>query len=235
MALAAAFTSDIAREIADDALERFLRYVRIDTQSDPRSDTYPSTAKQLDLLRLLAEELEAIGLEDVERDDHGYVFATVPATTARDVPTVGLLAHVDTSPDVSGAGVNPQVVRYEGGRLPLPGDPAQALDPAEEPQLADHVGHELVTSDGITLLGADDKAGVAEIMAAVAYLTRHPEIEHGPIRVAFTPDEEIGEGTTHFDVAAFDADGVDEALALVPRLRRALVLRQPRAESPRRA
>ena len=203
---AGAYTSELARELASDALERFLRYVRIDTQSDPLSETYPSTAKQLDLSRLLADELRELGLEDAHVDEHGYVFATVPATVDRATPTIGFIAHVDTSPDVSGAGVQPQVVRYDGGRLPLSGDPAQALDPAEERELADHVGHELVTSDGTTLLGADDKAGVAEIMAAFTYLTRHPELEHGPIRVAFTPDEEVGEGTRHFDLAAFGAE-----------------------------
>ena len=200
------WTSELARELAEDALERFLRYVRIDTQSDPLSDTYPSTEKQLELLRLLADELRGLGLADAAMDRHGYVFATLPATTERVVSAVGLVAHVDTSPDVTGAGVEPQVVRYEGGRLALPGDPAQALDASEQPELADHVGHDLVTTDGTTLLGADDKAGVAEIMAAVAYLVRHPELEHGPVRIAFTPDEEIGAGTRHFDVDAFGAE-----------------------------
>jgi tripeptide aminopeptidase len=204
--LADRFVSDLAREVAPDALERFLRYVRIDTQSDARSTTYPSTEKQLDLSRLLVEELRDVGLEDAELDQYGYVFATVPATTDRDVPTIGFVAHVDTVSDVPGAGVKPQVVRYEGGTLALPGDPSQVLDPDEIPELADHVGHDLVTSDGTTLLGADDKAGVAEIMAAVAYLVRHPALQHGRIRIAFTPDEEIGEGTKHFDLERFGAD-----------------------------
>ena len=200
------FTSELARELAPDALERFLRYVVIDTQSDNTSETFPSTAKQLELSRLLAGELRELGLEDADVDEHGYVMATLPATSEREVPTIGLIAHVDTSPDVSGAGVKPQVVRYDGGELPLPGDPRQVLRPEDMPELANHVGHEIVTSDGTTLLGADDKGGVAEIMAAVAYLVRHPELEHGRVRIAFTPDEEIGAGTDHFDIAHFGAD-----------------------------
>ncbi len=200
-----AFTSEIARETAPDALERFLRYVRIDTQSASESDTYPSTSKQLDLSRVLVEELRELGLDDAHLDEHGYVFATIPATTERNVPTIGFVAHVDTSPDVSGAGVEPQVVRYDGSDLALPGDPDQVLRPQDMPELANHVGHEIVTSDGTTLLGADDKGGVAEIMAAAAYLVRHPELEHGPIRVAFTPDEEVGAGTDYFDIERFGA------------------------------
>ena len=206
MPAAEGWTSELALELADDALERFLRYVRIDTQSDPLSDTYPSTAKQLDLLRLLADELREVRLEDARIDEHGYVFASLPATVDREVPAVGFVAHVDTSPDVSGAGVQPQVVRYEGEPLALPGDPSVVLSADDEPELANHVGHEIVTTDGTTLLGADNKAGVAEIVAAVAYLARHPELERGPVKVAFTPDEEIGEGTTHFDSGAFGAD-----------------------------
>ncbi|MBA2474378.1 MAG: peptidase T [Actinobacteria bacterium] len=201
-----AYTSPLARRLAQDALERFLRYVRIDTQSDPRSETFPSTPGQLDLSRLLERELLSIGLSDAELDEHGYVFATLPATTERALPTVGLIAHVDTSPDASGSGVEPQVVRYDGRPIVLPGDPRQVLRQEDIPELADHVGHELVTSDGTTLLGADDKGGVAEIMAAVAYLHRHPELEHGRVRVAFTPDEEIGEGTKHFGLERFGAD-----------------------------
>ena len=199
------YTSDLARELAQDALERFLRYVVVDTQSDSHSDSYPSTAKQLDLSRMLVDELHAAGLEDAELDENGYVLATLPATVDGEVPTIGLIAHVDTVPGVPGAGVRPQVVRYEGDRLPLPGDTSVALDPDESPRLGDHVGHELVTSDGTTLLGADDKGGVAEIMAAVAYLVRHPELPHGRVRVAFTPDEEIGKGTDHFDLERFGA------------------------------
>jgi tripeptide aminopeptidase len=202
-----AFTSPLAEELAPDVLERFLRYVRIDTQSKEGSDTYPSTAKQLDLSRLLVDELPAIGLADARLDSHGYVFATLPATAQGPVPTIGLIAHVDTSPEASGAGVAPQIVRnYAGGEITLPGDPLQVLRPADSPALLEHVGHDIVTSDGTTLLGADDKAGVAEIMATVAYLARHPEVPRGPIKVAFTPDEEIGKGTDFFDVAGFGAD-----------------------------
>jgi tripeptide aminopeptidase len=200
------YLSDLARELAGDALQRFLRYVRVDTRSDPHSATYPSTEKQLDLLRMLADECRELGLEDVELDEHGYVTATVPATVEGDAPTIGLVAHVDTFPGVSGTGVKPQVVRYEGGDLPLPGHPEQVLTPNDMPELAEHVGHELVTSDGTTLLGADDKAGVAEIMAAAAYLLRHPELPHARIRIGFTPDEEIGRGTEHFDIGRFGAN-----------------------------
>ena len=198
------YTSDLARELAADALERFLRYVRIDTESDPHSKTVPSTPKQLDLSRLLVDELHELEL-DAELDEHGIVFAELSATVDGDAPTVGFVAHVDTSSAAPGANVQPQVIRYEGGRVPLPGDADVALDPDVDPDLGEHVGHDLVTSDGTTLLGADDKGGVAEIMAAVAYLSRHPEIPHGRIRIAFTVDEEIGEGTTHFDLARFGA------------------------------
>lgn len=197
------YASDLARELAPEALERFLRYARIDTQSDPNSTSAPTTAKQLELSRLLVEELEAIGLEDVELTEHGIVFATLPATVDSDVPTIGLVAHVDTSGQESGTSVNPQVVRYDGGELRLPADPAQVIGPDTTPEVAHHVGHEIVTSDGTTLLGADDKAGVAEIVAAVAYLRRHPELPHGRIRLAFTPDEEVGRGTDNLDIGHF--------------------------------
>ena len=194
----------IAAEVEGDVLERFLRYVRFDTQSDFQSDTYPSTAKQRELGELLARELHELGLADAAMDEHGYVFATLAGTRG---PTIGLIAHVDTSPDESGADVKPQVVRnYDGGEIHLPGNPRQVLSPAESALLADRVGHDIVTTDGTTLLGADDKAGIAEIMAAVAYLVRHPELEHAPIRIAFTVDEEIGRGVDHFDIAAFGAD-----------------------------
>ena len=188
------------------ALDRFLRYVRIDTQADPASSTVPSTAKQLDLSRLLVAELHELGLDDAELDDHGYVLATLPATVDRATPTIALLAHVDVAYDAPADNVQPQVVRYERGRLPLPGDPAIALDPELSPQLADHVGHELVTSDGTTLLGADNKAGVAEIMTAVDHLLQHPELEHGPIRICFTRDEEIGKGVEKLDLDRLGAD-----------------------------
>lgn len=189
-------------------VERFLRYVTYDTQSDETATSYPSTAKQLVLLRLLRDELSELGLDDVEMDAHGYVMATVPATTDRaNVPTIGFLAHVDTSPEMSGEGVRPIVHRnYDGRPIALPDDRTAVLYPAEDPALAAAVGHDLITASGTTLLGADDKAGVAEIMAAVEYLVAHPEIEHGPIRVAFTPDEEIGRGTEFFDVERFAAE-----------------------------
>jgi tripeptide aminopeptidase len=188
-------------------LDRFLSYVQYDTQSDERSSSYPSTDKQLVLLRELAAELKALGLADAEVDSFGYVTATIPATTARpDVPTIGFIAHVDTSPEMPGAGVRPIVHRqYDGRDLVLPDDQTAVLRVADNPELADRVGDDIVTASGTTLLGADNKAGVAEIVTAAAYLIAHPEIPHGPIRIAFTPDEEIGRGTEHFDVARFGA------------------------------
>jgi tripeptide aminopeptidase len=188
-------------------LERFLRYVVIDTQSDENSTTYPSTDKQFDLLRLLVEELQAIGLKDVALDDHGYVFATIPATSHKPgVPTVGFIAHVDTSPEMSGKDVRPLVHRnYQGEDLFLPDDPSSVLRLADNPSLAEQIGHDIVTASGTTLLGADNKAGVAEIVAAAEYLMSHPEIAHGPIRIGFTPDEEVGAGTRYFDVTRFGA------------------------------
>jgi len=194
----------LAAQLAEDAAERFLRYVRIDTRSDEDSDTYPSTPGQLDLLRLLRDELEQIGLADVAMDEHGYVTGTLPATVDHEVPTIAFFAHVDTAREVSGAGVSPQRARYEGGEIVL-GDSGQAIRPGESPQLENHVGHELITTDGTTLLGADDKAGVAEIMAAVAYLVAQPEIPHGTVKVAFNPDEEVGRGVVHFPVESFGA------------------------------
>jgi tripeptide aminopeptidase len=196
------FRSELARELGLDARDRLVRYARIHTTSDYDSDTAPSTNRQLDLLRLLVEELGELGLE-AELSEHGIVYGTLPGSSA--APTIGLVAHVDTSPDVSGENVRPQLIRYEGGDVPLPGDERQVLRPGEFPELANHVGHELVTTDGTTLLGADDKAGVAEIMAAVAYLTRHPELERGRLRIAFTPDEEVGRGVDNFDVEGFGA------------------------------
>ncbi len=198
------YPTAIAAKLADDVLERFLRYVQVDTQSDEDSDTYPSTAKQLDLGKMLAEELLEIGVEDVELTKHGYVFGTLPGSAG---PTVGLIAHLDTSADEVGTNVKPQVIRnYDGGDLVLPGDPRKVLRPGENPILAERTGHDIVTTDGTTLLGADDKAGVAEIMGAVAYLAAHPEIEHAPIRVGFTVDEEVGRGVDHFDIEEFGAD-----------------------------
>ena len=188
-------------------LERFLRYVAYDTQSDTRSDSYPSSAKQLVLLDLLVSELKAIGLTDAARDPHGYVFATIPATTKKaNVPVIGFIAHVDTSPEASGTGVKPIVhENWNGEDIRYPDDPALRLKPGELPALRDRIGADIVTASGKTLLGADDKAGVAEIVAAAEYLVRHPEIPHGAIRIGFTPDEEIGAGTRHFDVKKFGA------------------------------
>jgi tripeptide aminopeptidase len=198
------YPTPIAAELADDVLDRFLRYVQVDTQSDDDSDSYPSTAKQLELGKMLAEELRAIGLDVAELTEHGYVFATLPGSAG---PTVGLIAHMDTSSDESGANVKPQVIRgYDGADIVLPGDPRKVLRPSENPILADRAGHDIVTTDGTTLLGADDKAGVAEIMGAVNYLAAHPEIDHAPIRVAFTVDEEVGRGVDHFDIEGFGAD-----------------------------
>jgi tripeptide aminopeptidase len=194
----------LAAQLAEDAAERFLRYVRIDTQSEEDSDAYPSTAKQLDLLRLLLDELEALGLADAAIDEHGYVTATLPSTVDRDVPTVAFFAHVDTARECSGANVQPQRIRYDGGDIVL-GDSGQVIRPAESPELQHHAGHDVITTDGTTLLGADDKAGIAEIMAAAAYLLAHPEVPHGPVKVAFNPDEEIGRGVIHFPVDTFGA------------------------------
>ena len=191
----------------DTVVDRFLRYVRYDTQSDEQSTTYPSTATQLVLLRDLAAELKGLGLADAAVDEFGYVMATIPATTSKpDVPTIGFIAHVDTSPEMPGAGVIPIVhLRYDGRDLSLPDDPAAVLRLADIPALADQMGHDIITASGTTLLGADNKAGVAEIVTAAAYLVAHPEIPHGPVRIAFTPDEEVGRGTDHFDVARFGA------------------------------
>ena len=187
--------------------ERFLRYVQVDTQSSDRSSTYPSTAKQLVLLDRLVEELKAIGLTDVTRDEWGYVMATIPATSKKtNVPVIGFLAHVDTSPEAEGAGVKPIVHKnYAGQDIVLPDDPSVVLRPGELKQLAKKLGHDVITASGKTLLGADDKAGVAEIMAAAEYLVQHPEIAHGTIRIGFTPDEEVGAGVVHFDVKRFGA------------------------------
>jgi tripeptide aminopeptidase len=200
----AEFASPLAAELADDVLERFLRYVRIDTQSVAGAATSPSTEKQLDLCRLLRDELEEIGLDDVRLDEHGYVYGSLEGVDS--APAIGLIAHVDTSPDVTGTGVNPHVHRgYDGGRIELPGDPSVVLDPEELPLLKGKVGHDLVSTDGTTLLGADDKAGVAEIMAAVAYLKRNPGEAHAPIRVCFTVDEEVAGGAEHLDLERFGA------------------------------
>lgn len=199
--------SDQTASPAATVLDRFIRYVQYDTRADERSTTYPSTDGQLVLLRALADELRALGLSDVDMDVHGYVMATVPATTGKaGVPTIGFIAHVDTSPEMSGTNVKPLVHRaYDGRDLVLPDDPTAVIRLADNPELRDQMGHDIVTASGLTLLGADDKAGVAEIVTAAAYLVAHPEIPHGRIRIGFTPDEEIGRGTQHFDVERFGA------------------------------
>ena len=187
-------------------LDRFLRYVAVDTQSDENSESQPSSAKQLNLLRMLRDELEAMGVA-ATLDEYGYVMATLPSNIDAKVPAVGFIAHVDTSPDASGTGVKPQIVPdYDGGPIALRGVEGLFLSPADFPELLAHKGETLITTDGTTLLGADDKAGVAEIMDAVQYLTAHPEVKHGKICIGFTPDEEIGRGVVKFDVARFGAD-----------------------------
>jgi tripeptide aminopeptidase len=193
--------------LATSCVERFLRYVAYDTQSDENSTTYPSTAKQLELLKLLVRELQAIGLADAAMDEHGYVFATIPATTTKaNVPVIGFIAHVDTSPEMPGAGVKPIVhTNYQGQDLVLPDDPTAVLRFKDNPALAEQIGNDIITASGTTLLGADNKAGVAEIVAAAEYLVRHPEIPHGTLRLGFTPDEEVGAGTKFFDVGRFGA------------------------------
>jgi tripeptide aminopeptidase len=187
-------------------LERFLRYVTIDTQSDPDSRTTPSTAKQKDLGRLLVAELRESGLADADMDDNGYVYATLPATSVKAVPVVCFCSHMDTSPDAPGAGVKPQIVRnYQGGDIALPADPSQVIRVAEHPALKDQIGNDIVTGDGTTLLGADNKAGLAEIVDAMRFLAGHPEIPHGTLKVLFTPDEEIGRGVDKADLKRLGA------------------------------
>ncbi len=191
-------------------LDRFLRYVSYDTQSNEESETQPSTAKQLKLLELLRDELKDLGVE-ATLDEYGYVMGRIPSNLPADraakVPVIGFIAHVDTAPDASGADIKPQIIRnYDGGDIPLKGVPGLALKPSEFPELLRYVGQTLVTTDGTTLLGADDKAGVAEIMDAVQYIMTHPEFKHGELRIGFTPDEEIGRGVVKFDVGKFGAD-----------------------------
>ncbi|MBM6629834.1 peptidase T [Mammaliicoccus vitulinus] len=186
-------------------IERLERYVKIDTQADPHSQTTPSTKKQWDLINLLQDEIKDLNLE-VEVDDKGYLMATLPSNTDKKVPTIGLLAHIDTSPDYNASNVQPLIVeKYDGEEIRL-GDSEKVLSPKTFPQLKKVIGHTLMTTDGTSLLGADDKAGVAEIMEAIIYLMEHPEIKHGDIRFSFTPDEEIGRGPHHFDVERFNAD-----------------------------
>ena len=187
-------------------LDRFLRYVSVDTQSNEESESQPSTAKQLNLLRMLCAELNAMGVE-ATLDEFGYVMGSIPSNVEAKVPAIGFIAHVDTAPDASGADIKPQIVEnYDGGEIALKGVPGLALKPSEFPEMLHYVGQTLITTDGTTLLGADDKGGVAEIMDAVQYIMAHPEFKHGPIKIGFTPDEEIGRGVVKFDVPRFGAD-----------------------------
>ena len=185
--------------------ERFLEYVKVDTKSDTTTRTTPSTKGQLVLANILAKELNEIGLNDVKISEYGYVYATLEKNCDKDIPTIGFIAHMDTAPDYSGKNVNPQIVKnYDGRDIKLNED--TVLSPKFSPELKNYLGKTLITTDGTTLLGADDKAGIAEIMTAVEYLVNHPEVEHGDIKIGFTPDEEIGEGADHFDVEYFGAD-----------------------------
>lgn len=186
---------------------RFLKYVSIDTQSDENSESCPSTDKQLVLLKMLHDELKAKGLSDVSMDSNGYVMATLPANNGKNGPVIGFIAHVDTSPDMPGVNVKPRLVEnYDGGDILLNGDLNLVLSPSDFPEMKQYAGQTLIVTDGTTLLGADDKAGVTEIMSAIEYLVEHPEIKHGPVRIGFTPDEEIGRGVDFFDVKKFGAD-----------------------------
>lgn len=201
------YGSPLAAALREDVRERFLRYVQVDTQSARESQSVPTSSGQLELGRMLEHELRQLGLEEVELDAHGYLMATLPASAGLERPTVGLLAHLDTSPDAPASGVKPQLwPDYDGGELVLPADRSQVLSPATSHLLAERLGHEIVTSDGTTLLGADDKAGVAEIMAAIAYLRAHAELPRPRVRVGFTVDEEVGRGADHFDLDRFGAD-----------------------------
>jgi len=187
-------------------VERFLKYVKYDTQSNEDSTSFPSDLKQLELSKDLVKELHEIGLKDATMDEFGYVMATLPANSEKDVPVIGFIAHVDTSPAVSGKDVKPVIhENYQGNDIVLPGDTTKIIDVANNPELLDMIGFDIITTDGTTLLGADDKAGIAEIMDAINYLIQHPEVKHGTIKVCFTPDEEVGRGTEKFNVAKFGA------------------------------
>ncbi len=191
----------------EPVVERFLSYVKIDTQSNETSKTTPSTKKQLDLAKVLLAELSKIGLKEIEMDDFGYIMATLPSNTTKKIPVIGFISHMDTSPDMSGTDVNPQLVKnYDGGEITLNEKNQVVLSPRDFPDLLLYAGQDLITTDGTTLLGADDKAGIAEIISAMEYLHKHPEIKHGKIRVGFTVDEEIGRGADKFDVKKFGAD-----------------------------
>lgn len=183
-----------------------MRYVKIDTQSDPESPTIPSTEKQKNLAKVLLEELKAMRIADAELDEYGYIYATIPSTTDKNVPVICFCSHMDTSPDCSGANVNPIINKdYQGGNIQLPNDKTQVLTPAAHPDLLNQTGNDIITTDGTTLLGADNKAGLAEIMAAAEYLMNHPEVKHGAIRILFTPDEEIGRGVDKVDMKKLGA------------------------------
>ena len=187
-------------------VDRFLKYVKYETTSDEESATFPSDPKQLELSKALVGELKQIGMKDVEMDENGYVTATIPSNTSKDVPVIGFIAHVDTSPAVSGKDVKPVIHNnYQGGDIVLPKDKTKVIDAASNPELKDMIGLDIITTDGTTLLGADDKAGVAEIIDAMNYLITHPEVKHGTVKVCFTPDEEVGRGTEKFDVPKFGA------------------------------
>jgi tripeptide aminopeptidase len=194
-------------DFAHDVTACFLRYVVIDTQSDPASPTCPSTEKQKDLGRVLAQELRDLGLRDAHLDEHGYVYATIPATSDKKVPVICFCSHMDTSPDCSGKNVKPQIVKnYRGGDIVLPVDTTQVIRVADNPALKDQIGHDIITTDGTTLLGADNKAGLAEIMDAARFLVANPQIKHGTIKILFTPDEEIGRGVDKIDLTKLGAD-----------------------------
>ncbi|WP_367362231.1 peptidase T [Mesotoga sp.] len=187
-------------------IERFLRYVSVETTSSFESDSFPSTASQLDLAHILKTEMEEMGLKGVTLDDHGYVMATLPSNAGDGLPVLGFIAHMDTSPDVSGKDIKPSIVDYEGGKIVINKDKDIFIDPRLFPELEEYVGERLIVTDGTTLLGADDKAGIAEILSAIEYLISNPEIKHGEIRLGFTPDEEVGRGTEYFNVEKFGAD-----------------------------
>lgn len=193
--------------LKDKVVERFLKYVTYDTQSNEDSQTVPSTSKQIDFAKVLAKELQDIGLSDVSLDNNGYIMATLKSNCDKNIPTVGFIAHMDTSPDMSDENVKPKIIEnYSGQNIILNSENNVILSPADFPELLDCIGKSLITTDGTTLLGADDKAGIAEIITAIEYLINHPEIPHGDIKVGFTPDEEVGRGADHFDVEKFNAD-----------------------------
>lgn len=199
--------SNLLKQYEYTVLERFLRYVKIDTQSDPDSKTFPSTFKQKDLAKVLVEELQAMGIANAEMDEHGYVYASLTSNSSKKIPAVCFCSHMDTSPDCSGLNVKPLVhKKYNGGTINLPDDTTQKLDPKDHPELLNQIGNDIVTASGTTLLGADNKAGLAEIMDAVHFLIKHPEIKHGDVKILFTPDEEIGRGVDHVNLEKLGAN-----------------------------